>query len=166
MASDRPFHVCQLAQEQTCSYNSQCPEGQVCGYDGQCRDQCASDRDCVTGQLCKKGNCADRSELDDAGNLPIPDSGAAGAGGVSPGQPCVYNSECAEPLICRNKLCAYECIGRADCSAGLSCIDNRCTGNGPPCVRNSDCEDPLVCRSGQCTDECRKNVDCPAGQAC
>src|SRR4051812_33946083 len=44
MASDRPFHVCQLAEEQQCAYNSQCPEGQVCGKDGQCRDQCASDR--------------------------------------------------------------------------------------------------------------------------
>ena len=80
MASDRPFHVCQLAQEQACSYNSQCPDGQVCGADGQCRDQCASDRDCVTGQLCKKGNCADATELDDAGNLPIPDAGKADAG--------------------------------------------------------------------------------------
>ena len=64
MASDRPFHVCQLAQEQDCTYNSQCPEGQVCGVDGQCRDQCASDRDCVTGQECVKGNCADPSELE------------------------------------------------------------------------------------------------------
>src|SRR4051812_43643015 len=38
MASDRPFHVCQLAQEELCTYNSQCPTGQVCGRDGQCRD--------------------------------------------------------------------------------------------------------------------------------
>ena len=76
MASDRPFHVCQLAQEQTCTYNSQCPDGQVCGSDGQCRDQCASDRDCVSGQVCKKGNCAEPVELDDAGNLPM--TGAAG----------------------------------------------------------------------------------------
>src|SRR5438552_1167351 len=30
MASDRPFHVCQLSQEETCSYNSDCPLGQVC----------------------------------------------------------------------------------------------------------------------------------------
>ena len=80
----------------------------------------------------------------------------------------MYNSECSEPLICRNKLCAYECLGKADCPAGLNCVDNRCSGNeaGPPCLRNSDCEEPLVCRSGQCTEECRKTVDCPPGQGC
>ncbi|MBM4363650.1 MAG: hypothetical protein FJ104_13290, partial [Deltaproteobacteria bacterium] len=27
MVSDRPFHVCQLPDEQKCRYNSQCPEG-------------------------------------------------------------------------------------------------------------------------------------------
>src|SRR4051812_19040906 len=51
MASDRPFHVCQLATERTCSLNSDCPPEQACGPDRQCRDQCAADRDCLGGQV-------------------------------------------------------------------------------------------------------------------
>src|SRR5260221_2345477 len=31
VAGDKPFHVCQLSQEKSCSYNSQCPTGMVCG---------------------------------------------------------------------------------------------------------------------------------------
>src|SRR4051812_29030472 len=38
VASDRPFHVCQLGTEQACIYNSDCPKGQVCAADAQCRD--------------------------------------------------------------------------------------------------------------------------------
>ncbi|HEY1532584.1 MAG TPA: hypothetical protein VGF76_01155, partial [Polyangiaceae bacterium] len=190
MASDRPFHVCQLAQEQDCTYNSQCPEGQVCGVDGQCRDQCASDRDCVSGQECVKGNCADPSELD-GGQLPVKEAeGGAGPTAPTPGQSCVYNSECSDPLICRSNLCAFECLAKADCATGTDCIEHRCLtplagtsegGSGgeggeaggtsssfspPPCVYNSDCSDPLVCRSGGCVDECRTSVDCSAGEAC
>src|SRR5690242_10156180 len=42
VASDRPFKVCQLAQEQRCTTNAECPAGMICGVDGQCRDQCTS----------------------------------------------------------------------------------------------------------------------------
>ena len=61
MASDRPFHVCQLADEKSCTYNSECPTGQVCGVDQQCRDQCADDRDCVREQLCFASTCVERA---------------------------------------------------------------------------------------------------------
>ncbi|HEY3668778.1 MAG TPA: hypothetical protein VGL19_22425, partial [Polyangiaceae bacterium] len=124
MASDRPFHVCQLAQEQACTYNSQCPQGQVCGVDGQCRDQCASNRDCVSGQECVKGNCADPTELD-GGSLPVADAGTVQTT-PTPGQSCVYNSECTDPLICRSSLCAFECLAQADCPSGKDCIEHRC----------------------------------------
>src|SRR5688572_6142383 len=97
MASDRPFHVCQLASEKACTYNSDCPEGQQCAVDGECRDQCASDRDCVTGQVCASGTCADKRELNDAGALtPVVE-----AGPQSDGIPCAYSSECPAPFICR-----------------------------------------------------------------
>src|SRR6478735_2512486 len=59
MASDRPFHVCQLPDETKCAYNSECPSGQLCGVDGRCRDQCAADRDCVAEQVCSQGTCAE-----------------------------------------------------------------------------------------------------------
>src|SRR5258705_11673579 len=52
VASDRPFHVCQLVEERLCRYNSDCPEKQVCASDAQCRDECQGDADCLFGQLC------------------------------------------------------------------------------------------------------------------
>ncbi|HEY4107033.1 MAG TPA: hypothetical protein VGM44_24200, partial [Polyangiaceae bacterium] len=173
MASDRPFHVCQLPQEEECSYNSDCPDGQVCGPDRECRDQCASDRDCVSGQVCVAGNCADPTELD-GGKLPVvePEGGTPDDASTSQGQPCVYNSECPDPLICRSGLCAFECLAASDCPRGDNCLEHRCSiadagpEAGPPCVYTSDCSAPLVCRSGQCVDECRADVDCTAGESC
>src|SRR3954451_14579288 len=47
VVSERPLHVCQLSEELTCSYNSDCPIGQSCGADSQCRDQCQGDTDCL-----------------------------------------------------------------------------------------------------------------------
>src|SRR5262245_37160214 len=56
VASDRPFHVCQLESERDCTYNSDCPKGQVCAADAQCRDQCQGDADCLSGQMCAAGS--------------------------------------------------------------------------------------------------------------
>ena len=91
VASDRPFHVCQLESELNCTYNSDCPEGQVCAIDGLCRDQCQADSDCLAEQKCVSGTCADTKELGDGGlRLVVKDA--------SPptGQPCSYNSQCPE----------------------------------------------------------------------
>ena len=68
--------VCQLPDERECEYNSDCPPPEVCAVDGKCRDQCVSDSDCVKGQLCISGTCAEPSELVDGG-LPgdVPSSG-------------------------------------------------------------------------------------------
>src|SRR5690349_2638352 len=44
VASDRPFHVCQLEDESHCTTNSNCPQGQICGVDSQCRDACITSR--------------------------------------------------------------------------------------------------------------------------
>ena len=83
MASDRPFHVCQLPTETKCGYNSDCPEGQICAVDGQCRDQCTSDRDCVSHQICTARSCAEVVELDAGALTPVAvpeDSGAPSNG--------------------------------------------------------------------------------------
>src|SRR5215467_7581900 len=63
VASDRPFHVCQLDSEKKCTYNSDCPMGQVCATDAQCRDQCQGDADCLAEQTCVSGACAEQNEL-------------------------------------------------------------------------------------------------------
>ena len=128
VASDRPLHVCQLAEERDCVYNSDCPGGQSCGIDQQCRDQCAGDRDCVRDQVCAGGTCAASDELRDGGLVSsVPDAAPT----VSAGRSCLYTSECPDPLVCRNKICASECLAAADCSAGFDCVNNQCvSGSG------------------------------------
>ncbi|HKQ69792.1 MAG TPA: hypothetical protein VJT73_10660 [Polyangiaceae bacterium] len=122
VASDRPYHVCQLEEEKSCSYNTDCPKGQTCGLDLQCRDECTADRDCVREQTCVAGTCAETIELVDGG-LPalVSDAGAPPVG-----QPCSYTSQCAGQLICLNNLCANECLGVLDCPAGSNCVNTRC----------------------------------------
>jgi hypothetical protein len=170
VASDRPFNVCQLDVERDCQYNSQCAVGQACGIDQRCRDACAADRDCIPGQLCVSGTCADLPELVN-GTLPVAKTDAAPPNG----QPCVYNSECPSPFICRAGLCAPECLTGVDCSGGRACVDRRCVdaacagvdaGSGMACTYNSSCPAPLVCRNGACACECIADSDCAAGLAC
>jgi streptogramin lyase len=128
VASDRPFHVCQLAEEAKCTYNSDCPEKQVCAVDLECRDECTTSRDCVSGQICVTSTCAEPVELVD-GKLPMRGAEAGSASGR--GQPCAYNSECPAPLVCLARSCAFECRTAADCKDGRDCANNRCiTGSG------------------------------------
>ncbi|HEX4336774.1 MAG TPA: SUMF1/EgtB/PvdO family nonheme iron enzyme [Polyangiaceae bacterium] len=177
VASDRPFSVCQLPSERDCTYNSQCGAGEVCGIDGQCRDQCSTDRDCVEGQLCVTGTCADPADLTD-GKLPVKTFSDGGLP-VS-GQPCRYTSECPTPQVCRSGLCIAECLTSVDCSTGQSCVNQVCTAgaaaasdagtgtgtSGTACVYNSDCAAPFACKSGLCRYECISDVDCNAGDRC
>ncbi len=192
LASDRPFHVCQLADEKDCSYNSECPTGLVCAVDGECRDQCGGDRDCLPGSVCVSAACAEPEELDDNGALPTDDESTTG-------QSCTYNSECPSPLICRQGTCALECLQTIDCPLGSECTDNRCIptvpagvggsaggGNGsggaagtvdagvpdasgPECTYNSDCTDygpGYRCVDRSCVPECMTNADCPGSEIC
>jgi hypothetical protein len=170
VASDRPFNVCQLDSERDCQYNSQCAVRQWCGIDGRCRDQCAADRDCIPGQLCVSGTCADPSELVNGGLPARPTDGSPPTG-----QPCAYTSECPGSMICRAGICAPECLGSADCAGGKTCVDRRCVdsacgasdaGVGLSCTYNSSCPAPLVCRSGACACECLGNADCDDGFVC
>ena len=170
VASDRPFHVCQLESERACVYNTNCPEGQVCAADAQCRDQCQAEADCLAGQLCVSGACAEPSELR-GGMLPV----VAKDAGPSTGQSCSYNSQCPAGLVCRMGACRIECIASADCGGGRQCIENRCqvplcpesdAGGAVDCSFSSDCPAPLVCRGGTCTCECRFGADCPSGDDC
>jgi len=70
-------NVCQLEQESGCLYNSDCTVPLVCAVDKQCRNQCANNRDCIVGQLCVNGVCANPSDLNATGQLNhvAPDAG-------------------------------------------------------------------------------------------
>jgi hypothetical protein len=177
VASDRPFHVCQLDDESQCKTNSNCPQGQICGVDSQCRDACVTSRDCIKGQVCVAATCADPDELSAQGTLTgaEPDSGAAASG-----LPCSFNSDCPSSLLCKGGICAPECRSTVDCSPGLACDNSRCVvplacslGDadqdpraGGPCLYSSQCPAPLACVHGYCACECLGASDCAPGFAC
>jgi Putative metal-binding motif len=176
--SEKPFHVCQLPEERDCFYNSDCAGDQVCAVDGQCRDQCASDRDCIPGQVCTSATCAEPSELVN-GRLVVRDGGADAP---STGATCGQTSDCESPLVCLNNVCAFECMESRDCDIGQECLmpDHVCVqasvgDGGPPdapdgyggqCTYASDCPEPLICRQGACVYECLNALDCSSGQVC
>lgn len=177
----KPEHVCLLPEEQDCGSSADCPAPLLCGDDGECRDQCAKNGDCVSGQLCVGGVCADSEELVN-GALPnkLGDAGGDVSEPPGSGQPCEYSSDCKDPLVCVGGFCKLQCKGNKDCPSGQSCVDNRCTtggalpdagsdvslDTGAPCKLNSECTAPLVCKLGSCELECKTQVDCAAGKQC
>ena len=173
MASDRPFHVCQLPTETKCGYNSDCPEGQICAVDGQCRDQCTSDRDCVSHQICTARSCAEVVELDAGALTPVVVTEESGA--PSNGQPCQYTSDCPTNRICRSSgLCAPECVTSRDCAAGYACQAGGCkfeggvTGTGGGSAQDgSVTPGPDAAVGGTCAnmvkDGTETDVDCGGG---
>src|SRR5207253_2039847 len=121
--------------------------------------------DCASGQSCAAWRCV----WPDAG---APDVAAPPDAPPGWGTQCSYNSQCGDPLICRQGECAYECLGSADCPAGDACVASRCvapavdSGNeahpdGPAgCTYNSECAAPFICRQGACAYECLGTADC------
>lgn len=100
VTSVRPNAVCQFPSEATCAYNSQCVPGEVCARDGHCRDQCTADRDCIAGQQCASGACANPAEVMADGTLAQSTSPDAGAGTA-----CQLSSDCGDTgLVCRQGL--------------------------------------------------------------
>ena len=78
--------VCQLAAEESCAYNSECPEPLVCAGDSECRNECLEDRDCVRGQTCTTSQiCAEPEEVDEEGNLIVDGAGGTGGSGDTGG---------------------------------------------------------------------------------
>jgi hypothetical protein len=189
VASDKPFHVCQLPNEVACTTNAECPGTQICGVDERCRDACLVDRDCLPNQNCVIGTCAD------VGSPPIaaatPEGGATDATAPT-GQPCQYNHDCTAPLVCVQGRCELECLVDIDCPHGDKCVGNQClppTSSSPtldgsvpeasipegapagyagPCRANDDCPNMLLCKGGQCLYQCLNNFDCDtkAGECC
>jgi len=153
-----------------CTYSTQCPGSEICGADRECRDQCKSAKDCVNGQSCADGVCADPSDL-------RADGGLAGAADGGIGDPCVYNSDCPSPLVCLASLCDYQCKKTVDCPLGQTCESNVCAfphaDAGAPDSRNDgssdkdsgcgSCAAGATCVGGQCA--CA-NAEVVCGAAC
>ena len=121
--SDKPYKVCQNPKEEDCLRNSDCAGTQVCAVDDRCRDACTTSKDCIVGQTCAAGVCADPMALIN-GALPIADAGAA------EGEPCVHASDCPGTLVCIRGTCTAECITTKDCEIPLVCVDARCEPAG------------------------------------
>jgi hypothetical protein len=85
----------------------------------------------------------DPSELDANGQLvPNGDAEAPALG--------AYNSECPDPMVCKNGVCRLEC-GEF----------------GARCDYPSDCNRPLRCGPrGTCVLECSTTFDCAADECC
>jgi hypothetical protein len=85
------LNVCQLPVELKCVYNSDCMSPLICARDEQCRNQCQTDVDCVSGQVCTDSKvCALTSQLVQGTNdvkvvTAGLDGGAAGAGATGTG---------------------------------------------------------------------------------
>lgn len=167
VAAARPYKVCQLEEERACGRSSDCAEGLICGIDGECRDRCQADTECVEGQVCVSGTCADTNELNDSGQL----DPAPGKEQGSEGSPCVYVSDCSAALLCRSQSCLPECKADRDCGEHQACQDTRCVPDGSQplaCSYNSECDAQRGerCLAGNCRCACAEDRDCPSGQAC
>ena len=81
------INVCQLPQELTCVYNSNCKSPLVCARDEQCRNQCQLDVDCVSPQVCTASKvCALASQLTPGTNdVPLVTTGQTDGGAGSSG---------------------------------------------------------------------------------
>lgn len=157
-------NICQLGSEATCGTTADCVGAQVCGVDGKCRDGCKASDECLVGQICATGTCADQSEVDTTtGKLPeSPDH-------VGEGQPCVYNTDCPDQLTCVESTCAFECNGDKDCSPGTTCVEHRCvlpTVTPVDCTNNSDCGLGFLCASNECVAGCLSDLGCAIGSRC
>jgi len=167
VAAARPYKVCQLEEERACKRSSDCAEGLICGVDGECRDRCQVDTECVEGQLCVSGTCADENELNDTGQL----DPAPGKEQGSEGSPCVYVSDCSAALLCRSQSCLPECKADRDCGEHQVCKDTRCVADGLQplaCRYHSECDTERGerCLAGNCHCACAEDRDCPSGQVC
>lgn len=84
---------------------------------------------------------------------------------------CVRNSDCDEPLVCRDGTCATECILDADCSLNARCVPvsatvSRCFIDAvEQCSPTEPCPfDGLSCVAQRCYAPC--SAGCPADAVC
>ncbi len=160
VAGDDGRRACLLADEVSCDSPAECPHPTVCGVDGECRNACSLDTDCVDGQVCSYGSCAEPAELADTGELPVPNNF------TGEGQPCQYSSECPGDFFCISQYCGPECKGDKDCAPGETCAGSRCVGPSKSCANQTDCDPGELCDAGACVSGCVTADTCAAGDRC
>ena len=91
---------------------------------------------------------------------------------LNTGGECTFNSDCADPLVCRLERCRRQCVDSRDCGAGLLCLSIGDMGGAcqlddeVECNLTSDCTEGLECRFHTCTTACVEDRDCSAGAVC
>jgi hypothetical protein len=95
-----------------CALNSDCATGLTCTF-GLCHSACVVNGDCPTGQLCVESNTGT-----DGGKLNVCQ--------LPTELKCVYNSNCASPLVCaRDEQCRNQCQANVDCVSPQVCTDSK-----------------------------------------
>lgn len=157
-------NVCQLASESKCDSSADCAGEQVCGVDGACRDGCKGTDECLVGQVCTQGTCADQEEVDPMSGA-LPEDPAH----IGEGQPCTYNTDCPDELACVDSACAFQCIGDKDCPPGETCVDHFCTVDIPvplECQNSLQCGPGFLCVQNACVPGCSSDAECAIGERC
>ncbi|MFO0631209.1 MAG: putative metal-binding motif-containing protein, partial [Polyangiales bacterium] len=90
------------------------------------------------------------------------------------GGSCVFNDDCADPLICAGSFCRAQCRTDRDCPASWICHNAGVAGKQvclpPPapvlCVTDEHCPAGASCTPAhQCRWRCARDVDCAARRA-
>ncbi|NOY93548.1 MAG: chromosome condensation regulator RCC1 [Deltaproteobacteria bacterium] len=101
------------------------------------------------------------------------DSDGLGACQLPAETDCTLDSDCPEPLVCRDRQCTNACEDDRDCPPGSVCGEDESGAFGcrdeaaSDCQINSDCPELLVCAvDHRCRVECRVSRDCPTELIC
>lgn len=89
-------------------------------------------------------------------------------------EPCRYNSECADRLVCADGRCRAQCHEDRDCAFGWLCAASGtpdtpvCLPPASPllCAFSDDCPPGSRCVDGRCRVECGSDADCPELSPC
>jgi alpha-tubulin suppressor-like RCC1 family protein len=99
------FGACQLAAEQRCVLQSECPDGLVCRFN-ECTNACNEDRDCPGGAMCR---------VDPMGNACFDTAST----------PCTLDGECGSGEFCFDGVCRPQCLADRDCRNEHWCDTSR-----------------------------------------
>ncbi len=102
------------------------------------------------------------------------------AGCTSPkvlGDECLFNADCADPLICSARRCRAQCASDRDCPRGELCANAGQAGkkvcfrpeSALLCAFPSDCSPTSTCSAGLCHAVCASDGECvqpPASNTC
>lgn len=102
-----------------CDKDEHCKEGEYC-VNNLCQ-QCRTDGDCGTGQICNKGRC-------EAG--------------------CRTSETCPDGQVCQDNQCV-PCKTDQDCGEGGRCRNGKCLKPGV-CETDDDCPENHECQNGTC----------------